>query len=647
MLQNIGDKLKGGSESGQGKGGHRWLAYALFGALILVFVAWGPYAAVDLSFNQSSYAVKVNGEKISTAEVNETWQQRLPQLLERAGGTLSEEQRRVEQDRLLESAVGTLAAMQHARKLGFRVSDSQIKSAFEQEPAFQIDGKFSSRAALARLAQAGFTPQAYEADLRRTLLTQQLDGTIASTDFLTPAESKRLLALLDEEREVRFALLQPDAFAGSAPVEPQAIEAWYKAHQSEYTVPESVRLDYAELAQPDVAAGITVTDEQLKQRYEQEKARFVQPETRHARHILIAVDGATNDAKASAQAQDLYKQLQGGADFAALAKQYSKDSVSAEQGGDLGWAAQDTYDKEFGEKLFAMKDGEVSAPVKTQYGYQIIKLEGIRPASGRSLDDVRAELTTTLRNEQAAKEFTRREDQLQERLERGGSNLDQLVREFGLQRGTVDQFVRGAGGLPLGSDAELNRLVFSDASLSQRRVGGPVQLGEDRITIFQVQEHREAKLKPLDEVKDSVVAAVKRERGSAAALAAAEAAAARLKAGESFDQVLASLKLKADPAHFVSRSTPDLPVQVRDATFAGPRPEPGKPHAQAVKIEGGAVALLAVTGSRVQALSDNPQIEQLRTQRELQRYSQRDIDAYLADVIARAKVSKNPNAFQQ
>lgn len=646
MLQNIGDKLKG---SGQSKGGHRWVAYALFGALILVFVAWGPTAVVDRTFGAASYAVKVNGEKISTTEINNTWQQRLPQLMQAAGGPLSDSQRIAEQQKLLDSAIAGLAATQQARRLGFRVSESQIKAAWQQEPAFQVDGKFDVTRARTLLASVGTTVEAYEADLKRSLLTRQLDGAIANTDFLTPAESKRLLALLDEEREVRFALLQPDAFTGNSPIEPQAIEAWYKGHQAEYTVPESVKLDYAELSLADVGAGLTPSDDQLHQRYEQEKARFMQPETRHARHILITADTPADEAKAKAQADEVYGKLKAGGDFAALAKQYSKDTVSADKGGDLDWGSREIYDnnKPFADKLFAMKEGETSEPVKTSYGYQIIHLDGIRPASGRSFEDVRAELTETLRKEQATTEFNRREDQLQERLEQGGATLDQLVKEFGLKRGTVPQFVRGAGGLPLGSDAELNRQVFSDASLNQRRVGGPVQLGEDQITVFQVVEHTPSRIKPLAEVQDSVMAALKRERGTAAALAAAQNAVTRVKAGESFDAAVASLKIKADPARFVGRNAPDLPVEVRDAAFAAQRPEAGKPFVQALKLESGAVALLSVSGSRVQSFSDNPQVEQLRTARELQRYSQRDIDAYLADVIARAKISKNPQAFQQ
>jgi peptidyl-prolyl cis-trans isomerase D len=547
MLQNIRDKLQG----------QKWLTYLLLGALALVFAAWGAYGIVDVGLNTTSYAAKVNGEEIPATEINQTWQQQQPQLLQAFGGTLTDAQRTQFQQRLLDTAVRGLAATQYAKKLGFRVSDAQITQAFQSEQAFQVDGKFNAQAARARLAQAGITARAYEDDLRRGLLQNQLVGALGGTDFLTAAESKRLLALLDEERELRFALLQPAAFAGAAPIEPAAIEAYYKANSDEFTVPESVRLAYAELSVADAAQGVTVSDEQLRSRYERDKASYVQPETRRASHILIAAQGAADDAQAKVQAQQLYQRIKSGADFAALAQESSTDTASAAKGGDLDWAGRDVYVKEFADQLFAMQQGQVSEPVKTQFGYHIIRLDGVRAAAGRSFDDVRGELAAALRNELAIEQFNSRQDQLQERLERAGSNLDQLVQEFGLRRGEVAQFERGAGGLPLGSDADLNRAVFSDAALNQRRVGGPLQLGEDRVTIFQVLDHRAPTVQPLDAVRAQIVATLQRERGTAAALLAAEAAAKRLQAGESFEVVAAALKVTPEPKRYAGRAAPD------------------------------------------------------------------------------------------
>jgi len=563
------------------------------------------------------------------------------------GGQLSDLQRSLYQQQLLDSAVRGVAITQYARKLGYAVTDAQLSKAFQSEQSFQVDGKFNLQAAEARLAAAGVSEQQYLRDLRNDQLTNQLLGTVGISDFFTSAEGKRILSLLDEERELRFVMLQPQDFASKDPVTPAAIEAYYKAHMEDFAVPESVRLAYAELSLADVQGDVKVTDEQLHAQYEKDKASYQTPETRHAAHILIAVDKPENDAKALAQAQDLYKQLKGGADFAKLAQQYSKDTTSAAKGGDLGWAGRDIYAKEFADKLFSMKEGELSEPVKTQFGYHIIKLEGIRAGVTRSFEDVRNELTEALRKEQAGTLFGNRQDQLQERLEKGDANLDELAREFGMHRGEVEHFERGAGGLPLGSDVDLNREVFSDASLTQHKLGGPMPLGEDRVVIFQVQAHSPASTRSLDEVRQQIVTAITRERGTDAAYSAAQAVVPDLQQGMDFAKVAARWKAKVDGPRFVGRGSPDLPVQVRDALFAAPRPAPGKPQVQALKIDGGGVALFEVTNWRVQALSDNPQLNEVRSQRELQRYTRRDIDAYIRSIVAAAKVTENPQVFQQ
>ncbi|MEO8313301.1 MAG: SurA N-terminal domain-containing protein [Pseudomonadota bacterium] len=636
MLQNIGDKLKG----------NKWLTYAVLGSLTLVFAAWGAYGIIDVGTRGGTYAAKVNGEEISSDEINRRWQEQLPQHIRAAGGQLSDAQRTELQQQLLDSAIRTITATQHARSLGYRVSDDQVLRAYQAETAFQVEGKFNVDAARSRLAAAGLTETEYESDLRRSLLANQLAETIANTDFLTTAEARRLLALQDEEREVRFAMLQPEAFAGSAPVDAAAIDAYYKANAAKYTLPESVKLAYAELSLPDVAATIQVADDKVRERYEKDKASYISAERRRARHILITVDDKTTDAQASAQAKKIYERIKGGEDFAALAKEFSKDTSSAQQGGDLNWTTRTAIDKTLGDRIFAMKEGELSEPVKTQYGYHVLRLDGIEVAAGRSFEEVRAELAATMRNELATAQFGSEQDQLQERLERGGASLDALVKEFGLRRGEVERFERGAGGLPLGSDADLNREVFSDAVLNQRRVGGPAQLSEDRLTIFQVLEHHAPELQPLDKVRDSIVTALTKQRGAVFALAAADKGLVRLNAGDSLDAVASTLKIKPEPARFVGRSAPDLPVELRDAAFSLPPPVAGKPEHRTVTLEGGAVALLEVSAMRVPTLSENITLQRLRSQRELQRYSQRDMDAYLEEVMRAAKVSLNPQVFQ-
>ena len=638
MLQNIGDTIKS----------QKWLGYAMLGALGLVFALWGAYGIVDLSFGPGNYAAKVNGEKITAAEVNRAWQEDQPQYLRLFGGELTPEQRTRLQNELLDGYIRNAAVMQHSQQLGFRVSDEQVRKAYESEPAFQVDGKFSSQAARARLAAAGITPAAFDADRRRSLTMNQLAAAIAATDFITPVELARFVALEDEQREVRYALLTPEQFTAGPPVDATAVEASYKAHEADYMTVESVRLAYAELDLADVTAQLQVTDAQLQERYDTAKDRYVEPERRQARHILINVDATTDDAKAHALADEVYGKATGASaqDFAKLAQQYSKDAGSAAQGGDLGWADRTAYVPPFAEALFALQTGQVSKPVKTQYGYHIIKLEGIRPGAAKTFAEARPELEAELRRDLAADQFGERQEQIQQRIERGGGNFDQLVKDFGLRTGEVAEFARGGGGLPLGSDADLNSAVFSDNVLNQRNVGGPLPLGEERLVVFHVLDHKPSVLRPLTEVRDAVMAKLLRERGSEAARKAAETGLTQLGSGEPLDRVAAALKVKTEPAQFVGRADPALPVQVRDAAFALPRPEAGRPQRKVVLLEEGGAALLEGTGARTAPRQANPAIESQRQERQLQRSTVQQIDAYVAELVRKAKVSKNLQVFE-
>jgi peptidyl-prolyl cis-trans isomerase D len=636
MLQKIGDKLQG----------QRWLAFAMLGMLALVFAFWGAYGIVDLSTGSGSYAAKVNGEEISAAEVNRAWQEQQPQYLRVFGGELSPAQRDQLQNRLLDSYIRNAAVLQRATQQGFRVTDEQIRQAYANEPAFQVEGKFSAQAAFARLAAAGIAPAAFDAEQRRSLLMSQLAGAIGGTDFLTPTELSRLQALQDEQREQRFVLFTPQQFSGTAPIDAAAIQAWYDAHPTDFLTTESVKLAYATLALGDVGTGLQVSESQLRERYEKAKDSYVEPERRQARHILISAEKSSDDAKAKAQADALYAQVMAGQDFAELAKANSKDAGSAPQGGDLGWADRTVYVPAFADALFSMKEGEVSKPVKTQFGYHIIKLEGIQAGKSKTFDDVKAELEVAMRRDLAADRFGEQQEQLQQRIERGSGSFEALVKEFGLKAGEVASFTRGAGGEPLGADAALNATVFGDKVLNQRLIGGPASLGDDRLVIFRVLEHKPAVPKPLAEVRDGISAQLLRQRGAEAANKAAEAALARLAGGESLDKVAAEFKLKAEPARFVGRADPGLPVQVRSAVFAGVRPEAGKPVRKVVKLDEGGAAVLEVTAVRTGPEGDNAQLRAQRLQSELQRHGRVETEAYIGEIVRTAKIKKNLKAFQ-
>ena len=631
MLQRIGDSLKG----------QKWLAYLVLGALALVFAAWGAYGVVNLSFGGSNYAAEADGSKISLEEARNAWLRQQTQWQQRLGGAdIPPELRGKLQDQVLEGLISKTLLTQRTLNLGYRVSQDALRDAVHSEQAFQVGGQYSPEAAKAALAQAGVSLQAYEDDLRTSVQRVQLEGGIRASDFLTPLELTRLTDLEDQEREVRYLVLPADRFK-SAGVDAAAVQAYYQAHQAQYMTPESAHLQYAELRLEALAAQQSVSDADLHAAYEKNKSRLEVPEKRHARHILIT---GKDDAAALAQAQQVLAQAKAGKDFGELAKQYSQDPGSAHNGGDLGWAERSSFVAPFADALYGMSVGEIKGPVKTQFGYHIIRLDEIQAGKSKSFDEARSELESQLRRDRATDRFGEVQEQLQAKAAEPGADLNSLAQQYNLQAGDVASFLKGAGAPPLGAAPALQELVFADPPLALGRLGGPVLVGDDRLVIVKVLERRKPQPRPLAEVREGIVATMIRERGTQAALKAAEAARDKLEGGTSFEAVAQELKVAADPAHFVGRRDPSIPAPVREAVFAAPRPA-GKPVLRALALGEGGAAVVAVTRVRTAAEHDQ-RMQADRAVQESERQGTDEAMAYVEEVRRTAEVRKNPKAFE-
>jgi peptidyl-prolyl cis-trans isomerase D len=640
MLQAINDKLKR----------TRWLGAVLLGLLGVIFALWGAYGVVNISFSAVDYGLKVNDERISAETLNRAWQERQAQYQQSLNGAeMTEAQKSLLQKQLIDEYVRRTLLRQRSEQAGYRATDAQVRQAVLSEPAFQVEGKYDPRVARGMLAQLGMTEEGFLAERRQTLQIGQLSQAVQLSDFLTPPELARIYALENEQRELRFALLPPDHFQAAVKIDDTKIKSWYDSHPNDYMSPESVRLEYAEMQLDSIASQITVTPENLQAYYDKNQSRYGEVEKRHAHHILIALPAgadATTDAAALAKAQMVVAQLKSGKDFADLSKQYSADPGSATRGGDLGWADKTTYVASFADALFAMQPGQISDPVKTQYGYHVIRLDEIRPAHVRTLSDAHAQIEGEYRHDQASEIFGDREEQLQQKLEsNAGGDLDALAKQFGLQTGEIKDFTRTSGGAPLGSKQDLIRAVFNDDVISSGKIAGPVALADDHLVVFKVLEHHAPAPLPLAQVHDQVVAAIRKSESTLAARAAADDAVKRLQAGTAFDEVVKSLGVSAAPAAFIGRSDPQLPVQVRQATFAAPRPE-GKAVYSAVTLDNGGAAVLAITAIKPGTPGANPQNDEQLIDPYLRRDREGDMQAYVLELQRRASVKTNPAVFQ-
>jgi len=641
MLQRIGDALKGT----QGSTKRKWITYLFVGALSIVFAAWGAYGIVNLSFGGSNYAAEAGGSKITLEQARNEWLREQAQWQQRLGGAeIPAELRARLQDQVLEGMIRRALVAKRTHDLGYRVGHDELIAAAKSEPAFQINGQYSPDAARDALARAGYTVDAYQDQLRSELQRSQLENAIRGSDFLTPTEAARLRDLEDQEREVRYVVLPADKFPG-APADEAAIDAYYKAHQAQYLTPESVHIEYGELRLDALEAQAAVSDADLHAQYDKEKSQLMTPEQRRAQHILIT---GTDDAAALKQALDVFAQAKAGKDFGALARQYSKDPGSANNRGELDWADKSTlatFAPAFADAVFSMQQSEIRGPVKTQYGYHIIRLEEIQPAKGKSFDEARAQLESGLKRNRATDRFGEIQEQLQTKLSQPDADLSAIAQEFKLQTGDIVQYVKGEGAAPLGASPQLQGLLFGDPPLATGHLGGPVLLGENALVVVKVLDHRKPAPKPLAEVRNEIVSAIAKERGTQAALKAAEAGRARLAAGAPFEAVVQPLGLATEPAHFVGRNDPSVPAPIRAAAFAAPRPANGAVY-RALSMNDGGAAVVAVTAVRIGAAAPDAQQQADRMQQEAGREGVGDVLAYVGEVRRTADVRKNPKAFE-
>lgn len=630
MLQNINDMIKG------------WVGYVLLGAIAIVFTLWG----INFTMGAPTYAAKVDGREIPAEQIRQAYQQQLAQAERAAQGQLTESQRNQIKTQVLESSVSIEALILRLQDLGYRVSEADLLKAMAQIPAFQVDGKFDTAHAVAVLKAQGRSIPEVESMIRRQIQISQLETALRGSSFATDTEVRELAALTQQQREASWVVAAAAHFLPQVQVDDAAIKAWYNQHKADYMTPETMDVRYIELSLPEMAAKVSVNDAQLKAFYDEQKTRnpekFIQPEQRRVSHILLTVDDPKQDAAVKAKAEEIYKRAVAGEDFASLAKHYSQDKASAEQGGDLGWSDRKLWVAPFADAAFSMKVGEIRGPVKTQFGYHILKLVGIKPQVERTFEESRSDLESQYRRNEAERMFNTAQDQLADAALQNATDIDAVAKKTGLSIRQVDGFSRTTGGGALGNSPKVLDAIFSP-DVIDGRLSQPIELEKGRDIVVRGANHRLPQQKPLESVRAEVTMAVRAQRSQQMAADAAAAAVKSLDSGETMSQLAKSLGATVTGPKPVARSDQDVPLELREALFMAPKPS-GKPVVRTAKLANGDTAIFSFTAIKQTQLQDI-QARQLRLQ-----YADALADTEAMDytnaVRATTKVELNPQALE-
>ena len=630
MLQTIHDKLKG------------WLAGVVLGIIGLVFVFWG----INWTMSAPNYAAKVNGVEISSNDVRQAYQQQLAQYERQSNGQLSDAERTDLKRRVLEEYVNSEALVTRADDLGYRVSDQQLLTEMSRIPQLQVDGKWDLAHALAMLKAQGRPIAQIEDMIRHDAKLRQLESAFSASSFVTPAELARLRALTRQQREIAWLTIPAAKLAAEATPDDAAVKAYYDAHKSQYMTPETVNLRYVEVSLAALATKVHVDDAQLKTYYDEQKAktpeRFTQAEQRRVRHILFQVADPKDDAAAKAKAEAALKRAQSGEDFGKLAQELSQDTGSAKNGGDLGWAERSRYVGPFADAAFSMKEGEIKGPIKTQFGYHILKLDGIQPVAVKTFEQSKSDLEAEYRRSEAEKLFNDAQDSLADAALQN-ADIDVVARKAGLEVHVLPSFSRAGGG-DLGKAPAVVEAAFSPDVLDGH-LSPMVEIEKGRGVVLRATEHQLPKQKPLEDVRTEVIAAWKKERGTELATEQAVAAVKRLQGGESWDSVAKSLGVAAQPPKFVARADQTVPAEIRQGVFDEPKPA-GKPVYSSAPLPDGDAAVIALSAVREEPPSGDSTIQEAMLKRQLlQQAAAGEAREYSVAARADAKVSENLQAL--
>src|ERR1700723_3278536 len=585
MLQTIHDRLKG------------WVAGVVLGAIALVFVFWG----INWTLSAPTYAAKVNGSEISPNEVRQTYQQQLAQIERQSNAPLDDAMRNEIKQRVLEQYVASEALVTPADDLGYRVRGAELLAEMAKVPALQGEGgKFDYAHALAVLNAQGRSPAEIEELFRRDAKLRQLDSALSASSFATPTEMKEFRALTRQQRELAWLTVSAAKYAEQATPDDAAVKAYYDAHKADYMTPETVNLRYVELSLEQLESKISVDDAQPKAYYEEQKTktpdRFLQAEQRRVRHILLPVNDPKEDAAVKLKAEGILKRAQGGEAFSKLAKEFSQDPGSAAQGGDLGWSEKKIFVGPFADAAFSMKVDEIRGPVKTQFGYHILKLDGIQPPAVKTFEQSKAELETEYKRNEAERLFNNAQDQLADAALQNATDIESVAKKAGLTVQDIANFSRNDGGGALGKVPAVIDAAFSQDVLDGR-LSPMVEVEKGRGVVLRATDHKLPQQKPLDEVRNDVVAAWKKQRGMELAAAAAADAVKRLQGGESWDTVAKSLEQAVVPPKFVSRSDQQVPLEIRTTAFGESKPV-GKAIYSEARLGNGDAAVIALSAVR-------------------------------------------------
>ena len=462
--------------------------------------------------------------------------------------------------------------LQYVHKEGLVTTDDSARDFIKSLDYFQVDGKFDDKRYKQLLAAQRMTSAEFINRIKNALVMEQLQRSIIDSGYATQYDVEHFFKIQNQQRDLDYVTV-PVQKLTEQPSE-QDIAAYYQQHLDGYKTPEQVSVEYVVLSLEEIAKTVVVTEDKLKAFYDEQKDQYTTPERRKISHILFAINDKTDEKTALAKALKAKQEL-ATKDFAAMAAELSDDKLSAKNGGDLGLFTPGVMEKAFENAASALALGEVSNPVKSSFGYHLIKVTELMPGAVKPFDAVKAEVSKAYQKAQAENAFYEAGEKLTETSYENPDNLQTVADALKIPVKKSALFTRDKGE-GIAADPKIRAAAFSE-EVQQGNNSAPVELGADRLVVLRMLEHKPAATQTLNEVKQDVIEALLKDKAKQLSVEKAQKIKERLQAGESIQSVAAENKLEVKRLTGLTRSNGELPGQLSQAIFKAAKPVAGKP----------------------------------------------------------------------
>lgn len=623
MLQSIHDKAKG-----------------ILGIVIVIligatFALWGIGDYLGGATEKS--AARVDDMEISQSEFDQGLAMQRQRLEKMFQGQVPDSPVFEQQikNQVLDQLITQRVLHKMAEEEGYRVADQVLAERIKSIEAFQQDGAFAKESYQAIVESQGRSVKEFENLYRGDLTIQQIQDGVMGSAFIGKAELNLMNQIQQQSREIRYLNFGSQQFFADLVITDAELADYYDRNKARYMNPEMVSISYVELKGADLESDIPVDEEAVRRLYDEYVSSLAGREQRKASHILIA--SSEDDANKKAALDAIASRVTQGESFADLAREVSEDPGSATKGGDLGWVSKGMMVPEFEETLYKLNKGQVSGVVKSSFGYHLIKLDDVKSESVASFESKQAELTAEFKAQLVEDRFYEQSELMATTAYENDQSLLEVADALGLSIKSTESFSRNRGeGVAL--NEKVRKAAFDSSVISEGRNSEIIEIDKNHALVLRVDQHTEASQKSIDEVKPLIRLALRSEKAKTMAQEAALEALAKVEGGESLGSKSVIGSAKLIESGLIKRDNQSVDPDILQAAFSMQKPV-DKPVFKVVTLAMGAalVELSAVKAPEQESVDQSTELASQLTGEQ----SNREMTAVIEYLKSRSEIYRS------